>query len=400
MGTCRRPFNNPMKESTLAILLLSLGVAPSDLVSCGGHKAPTCALCPLGNGAWWCNGDCVWINGQCEGDKLTPVAAFLSTTQYIFAASVCIDGVTGGFHKLCHSKYENAPWLAVDYGTKVVVERVLLFNRWDCCYKRTKNVHIRISNELPTNGRWMFPGGEALGTFKGPATKGQINVIHSGPGWEKKPGRYLIIQMKATYINLIEVRAVAIYLTEACFWALGERDTDGYYLKGIVSSPNFPNYYPNRLQITETIKVDEGLVISLQFTYFDIEYHFNCKYDHLTILDGDGSTLMEKSCGRDNMNVVVGGERMDCNRPPVIKSNSNVVNLLFHTGGVNSRNTGWSASWSAGFRCPDPEGTTLPFDQVCDGIQQCPQTSKSSGGEDEDNCSGSGDGTEVDWTEQ
>ena len=57
----------------------------------------------------------------------------------------------------------------------------------------------------------MFFWGEALGTFKGPATKGQINEIHSGPGWEKKPGRYLIIQMKATYINLHEVQAVGIY---------------------------------------------------------------------------------------------------------------------------------------------------------------------------------------------
>merc|ERR1712179_301028 len=213
MGTCRRPFNNPMKESTLAILLLSLGVAPSDLVNCGGHKAPICAWCPQGNGAWWCNGDCVWINGQCEGDKLTPVAARLSATQYIFAASACIDGVIRG---LCHSKYENAPWLALDYGreTKVLVEKVLLFNRWDCCYKRTKNVHIRISNELPSNGIWMFSGGEALGTFKGPGTKGQIIEIHSGLRWENKPGRYLIIQMKATYINLYEVRAVGIYLTE------------------------------------------------------------------------------------------------------------------------------------------------------------------------------------------
>merc|ERR1712179_708291 len=259
MGSSRASFNEPMKESTLAILLLSLGVAPSDLVNCGGHKAPTCALCPLGNGAWWCNGDCVWINGQCEGDKLTPVAAFLSTTQYIFAASVCIDGVTRGLHKLCHSKYENAPWLALDYGRKVSVERVLLFNRRDCCYTRTKNVQIRISNNLPNNGKTMFSGGKAghlLGTFRGPATRGQINRIHSGPGWEKKSGRYLIIQMKATYINLHEVRAVGMYV----------------------------------------------------------------------------------------------------------------------------------------FQCPDWEGTTLPFDQVCDGYSDCPLTSQSNGGEDEGNCHGSGDG--------
>ena len=29
-------------------------------VSCGGHYAPTCAECPQGNGAAWCNGECKW----------------------------------------------------------------------------------------------------------------------------------------------------------------------------------------------------------------------------------------------------------------------------------------------------------------------------------------------------
>lgn len=29
-------------------------------VRCGGHSAPTCADCPNGNGAAWCNGECEW----------------------------------------------------------------------------------------------------------------------------------------------------------------------------------------------------------------------------------------------------------------------------------------------------------------------------------------------------
>lgn len=32
----------------------------SQIVSCGNHKAESCAGCPKGNGANWCNGDCVW----------------------------------------------------------------------------------------------------------------------------------------------------------------------------------------------------------------------------------------------------------------------------------------------------------------------------------------------------
>ncbi|KAL7555125.1 hypothetical protein ACHAWF_018760 [Thalassiosira exigua] len=34
-------------------------------VQCGAHKAPTCADCPQGNGAAWCNGQCEWQDGAC-----------------------------------------------------------------------------------------------------------------------------------------------------------------------------------------------------------------------------------------------------------------------------------------------------------------------------------------------
>merc|ERR1712008_287847 len=35
-------------------------------VKCGSHNANTCAACPEGNGASWCNGDCQWGKGQCQ----------------------------------------------------------------------------------------------------------------------------------------------------------------------------------------------------------------------------------------------------------------------------------------------------------------------------------------------
>ena len=37
-------------------------------VSCGSHRAPTCAACPSGHGASWCNGACVWnsVSSSCE----------------------------------------------------------------------------------------------------------------------------------------------------------------------------------------------------------------------------------------------------------------------------------------------------------------------------------------------
>ena len=71
--------------------------------------------------------------------------------------------------------------------------------------------------------------------------------------------------------------------------------------------------------------------MSLQFSAFQIEYRSPCYKDHLTITDGDGTTLMEKSCGSS--------------LPAPITSRSNKINLIFITGSLNSR-FGWSASWS------------------------------------------------------
>merc|ERR1712157_294283 len=45
-------------------------------VSCGGHRAGTCAECPQGHGAVWCNGECTWSNKQCV-PKVSEKAEFV-----------------------------------------------------------------------------------------------------------------------------------------------------------------------------------------------------------------------------------------------------------------------------------------------------------------------------------
>ena len=65
---------------------------------------------------------------------------------------------------------------------------------------------------------------------------------------------------------------------------------------GVVTSPNHPDNYPNNLRRTNAIEVEEGLIVVMQFTAFDVESHSTC-YDYVTIKNGDGTTLMEKPCG-------------------------------------------------------------------------------------------------------
>ena len=135
------------------------------------------------------------------------------------------------------------------------------------------------------------------------------------------------------------------------------------FATGEVTSPNFPNYYPNNIEKTVQIKVEQGMIISIQFSAFDIgaeyeEYEYE-EYDyydydsnigcpdHLKITDGDGTTLMEKSCGStSDGNVLIGGESIGSSLPPAIRSRSNTINLVFTTDGSYTR-PGWSISWRA-----------------------------------------------------
>ena len=82
----------------------------------------------------------------------------------------------------------------------------------------------------------------------------------------------------------------------------------------------------------EIIDVEEGLIVVMQFTAFHVEWHPTCSYDHVTIKNGDGTTLMEKTCGSS--------------LPAAVTSTSNIVEIYFHTDHYGSR-SGWRLTWRA-----------------------------------------------------
>ena len=109
-----------------------------------------------------------------------PVTATQSSTYendaHQYGAGNCIDGNTDWNTGLCHTNGDGAPWIAIDYGTSVTVERVEIFNRGKSG-QITRNVEVRISDKLPTSGSQMFSGGTLLGRFAGPASNGQHITI-------------------------------------------------------------------------------------------------------------------------------------------------------------------------------------------------------------------------------
>ena len=96
----------------------------------------------------------------------------------------------------------------------------------------------------------------------------------------------------------------------------------------------------------DIIEVEEGLVVAMQFTAFNVESCSSCGCDHVTIKNGDGTTLMEKTCGSSSWGFITGGQFIDSSLPAAVTSTSNRVEIYFHTNDVYSY-SGWRLTWRA-----------------------------------------------------
>ena len=111
-----------------------------------------------------------------------------------------------------------------------------------------------------------------------------------------------------------------------------------HFFTGVLSSPNYPGNYPNNLDRTESIQVKSGKILRIEFTHFDVYYYPNCSKDYVKITDGDGTTLMDRSCGYST------SSSSSFFTPPIITTKTNNVNIYFHS--VYTR-SGWSLNWTA-----------------------------------------------------
>ena len=122
-----------------------------------------------------------------------------------------------------------------------------------------------------------------------------------------------------------------------------------------MSSPGFPGDYPYSLQKTETIKVANGKVLRIDFTHFDVfalsvqnssndddDNHDPCPYDFVKITDGDGTILMNKSCGYSSADP----SEATYFPLPSLMSKTNNVSVYFHTDDTGAE-PGWNFTWRA-----------------------------------------------------
>ena len=79
----------------VALVVIAARSALAEVV-CGGHSAASCDLCPQGNGAAWCNGECTWLDNECTsgcyGDEQASCGS--DSCEWIDATGSCRDALS------------------------------------------------------------------------------------------------------------------------------------------------------------------------------------------------------------------------------------------------------------------------------------------------------------------
>ena len=98
-----------------------------------------------------------------------PVDAYMSSARAGTEAVNCIDGNKTALSTMCHNSCsEKAPWIALQFYGTVAVSRVDIYNIGNHLASRTRNVEIRLTDELPASADQMYADGQLFGTFQGP----------------------------------------------------------------------------------------------------------------------------------------------------------------------------------------------------------------------------------------
>ena len=109
-------------------------------------------------------------------------------------------------------------------------------------------------------------------------------------------------------------------------------DDESLPKSGVLTSPNYPERYPNSHDSTQTVQVAEGKTIHFNIMNFNTEP----EYDYVEIIDEDGTNVMPPGSG---------GLRDLQLAEQQCSSNSNIAHVKFHTDGDTQR-SGWRIEWS------------------------------------------------------
>jgi len=148
---------------------------------------------------------------------------------------------------------------------------------------------------------------------------------------EKSCGYHIPIVEIVSSTNKVNVIFHTNKKRNAPGWALTWTSLDASPEPNLISSPNYPENYENDLEETYEITAPgEDDILEISFAHFDLEYEEDCEYDSLMIKDGDGTVLMDKTCGSEI--------------PSPVQSSTNRVNVIFSTDSSETA-TGFQLEW-------------------------------------------------------
>ncbi|XP_040507051.1 mannan-binding lectin serine protease 2 isoform X6 [Gallus gallus] len=109
---------------------------------------------------------------------------------------------------------------------------------------------------------------------------------------------------------------------------------------GRITSPDFPNNYPNHKERTWNVTVPKGYAVRIYFTHFNLELSYQCEYDYVK-LSSSGKTLATL-CGQDSTDT----EEAPGNKTYI--SIDNTLTVVFRSDYSNEKPfTGFEAFYAA-----------------------------------------------------
>ncbi|CAC9435942.1 putative lipoprotein [uncultured Gammaproteobacteria bacterium] len=122
------------------------------------------------------------------------------------AAGYAVDGNTDGEFlnsSITHTNYEQGAWWQVDLGSKKNINKIIIYNRTDCCADRLRNYQVSISDKADFSTHAYQQNFHVA-----PDPKKIIQLGVSG-----KQGRYVRIQLlDKNYLSLAEVQVMGVDL--------------------------------------------------------------------------------------------------------------------------------------------------------------------------------------------
>ncbi|KAM4689065.1 cubilin [Discoglossus pictus] len=149
----------------------------------------------------------------------------------------------------------------------------------------------------------------------------------------KMPSIPLVIAAPQIWVRFVSDSAVEDYGFNATysFTACGGKQVGE---SGVIASPNYPGPYNSSSHCAWLLEAPEGHIITLSFSYFDVEYHSVCRWDSVTIVNGasPGSPLIGQYCGTTS--------------PGSIQSGSNKMLVIFNSDKTLQAG-GFYANWTS-----------------------------------------------------